>query len=450
MTIEDAAPRATAWPVGTLAQGDAGYDEARISFNGMLDRRPAAIAVCHSTDDVVAAVRAARAAGLPIAVRGGGHSVAGHGIADGAFVVSLAAMRDVVVDPDRRLAHAAGGAQWLDVDTATTAYGLAVPGGTFVDTGIGGLTLGGGLGWLMPLAGLTCDNLVEAEVVTADGSIVIAGPETEPELLWALRGGGGNFGVVTRFTYRLTPVPRIVGGRIRYALSAAPELLARVDSILADRPASMMPVVTARRDPDMGEVCGLLFAIVDDDDPAPILGRLREDMPVVLDDVGPMTYGQMQAFSGLLPFGLRHYWKGHFLRQLEGDLMTALAREAVAGDAVGSSFVMLEGLTGAGRIEPDGGAAFGQRAATWNASGLAIWESPDDDARGVGWARRIASLLEPASLSGAGYVNYSPADESADRIQAAYGTDRWSRLLAVKRQYDPDNAFRFNHNIAPG
>jgi FAD/FMN-containing dehydrogenase len=450
MTIEDAAPRATTWPAGTLAQADAGYDEARISFNGMLDRRPAAILVCHSTDDVVAAVRAARAAGLPIAVRGGGHSVAGHGIADGAFVVSLAAMRDVVVDAERSLAHAAGGAQWLDVDTATTAHGLAVPGGTFVDTGIGGLTLGGGLGWLMPLAGLTCDNLVGAEVVTADGSIVIAGPDTEPELLWALRGGGGNFGVVTRFTYRLTPIPRIVGGRIRYALSAAPELLARVESILADRPASMMPVLTARRDPEMGDVCGLLFAIVDGEDPAPILGRLREDMPIVLDDVGPMTYPEMQAFSGLLPFGLRHYWKGHFLRQLDGDLMAALANEAVAGDAVGSSFVMLEGLTGAGRIEPDGGAAFGQRAATWNASGLAIWESPDDDARGVGWARRIASLLEPASLSGAGYVNYSPADESADRIKAAYGADRWGRLLAVKRRYDPDNAFRFNHNIAPG
>jgi FAD/FMN-containing dehydrogenase len=446
MQLDD---RPTVYPPGTLVQGDAGYDEARISFNGMLDRRPAAIAMCRSTADVVAAVQAARAAHLPIAVRGGGHSVAGHGIADGSLAISLAAMREVVVDPGRRLAHAAGGAQWLDVDTATSAHGLAVPGGTFIDTGIGGLTLGGGLGWLMPLAGLTCDNLVEAEVVTADGTIVIAGPETEPELLWALRGGGGNFGVVTRFTYRLTPLPPIVGGRYRYPLSATRELLARVESIMADRPSAMMPVLTARRDPDLGEVCGILFAIVDGEDPAPILARLRDGMPVVLEDVGPMTYGEMQAYSGLLPFGLRHYWKGHFLRALDADLLALLAQEAVADDAVGSSFVMLEGLTGAGRTEPEGGAAFGQRAATWNASALAIWESPDDDARAIGWSRRVAGLLEPASLSGAGYVNYSPADETTERVQAAYGVDRWNRLVAVKRRYDPDNVCRFNHNISP-
>jgi FAD/FMN-containing dehydrogenase len=442
-------PAATGLPGSAILPDHPDYDAHRISFNGILDRRPAAIVPCATTDDVVAAVRAARALDLPIAVRGGGHSVAGHGFADGAVVVSLAAMRDVTVDPDRRLAHAAGGAQWIDVDTATTAHGLAVPGGTFIDTGIGGLTLGGGLGWLMPLAGLTCDNLVEAEVVTADGSVVIAAPDTEPELLWALRGGGGNFGVVTRFTYRLSSLRPIIGGRIRYPLSAAVELLARVESITADRPQAMMPVLTARRDPDLGEVCGILFAIVDGEDPDPILARLRDGMDVVLDDVGPMTYGEMQAFSGLLPFGLRHYWKGHFLRSLDGDLMAALAGEAVASDAVGASFVMLEGLTGAGRTEPEGGAAFGQRAATWNASGLGIWESPDDDVRGIAWARRVANLLEPASLSGAGYVNYSPPDETTERVQAAYGADRWSRLVAVKRRYDPDNAFRFNHNIRP-
>jgi FAD/FMN-containing dehydrogenase len=157
----------------------------------------------------------------------------------------------------------------------------------------------------------------------------------------------------------------------------------------------------------------------------------------------------MQAFSGLLPFGLRHYWKGHFLARLDGDLLAALASEAVAEDAAGHSFVMLEGLTGAGRTEPVGGAAFGQRAAAWNASALGIWESPEDDARGVAWARRVASLLEPASLSGGGYVNYSPADETGDRVRAAYGDERWERLVAVKRRYDPTNVFRYNHNIPP-
>ena len=448
MQLDDRPP-STSFPAGSLLPSDSGYDDARLSFNGMLDKRPQVIVPCATTEQVVAAVRAARDADLPIAVRGGGHSVAGHGVADGSLVVHLGGMRTVTVDPGQRLATAGGGSQWLDVDTATTAHGLAVPGGTFIDTGIGGLTLGGGLGWLMPVAGLTCDNLVEAEVVTAGGSVVIAGEDGDPELLWALRGGGGNFGVVTRFTYRLTPLRPIVGGRIRYHISAARDLVARVQEVVADYPTALMPVLTARRDPDLGEIVGILFGIVDGSDPAPILARLRDGLPLRTDEVATRSYPDMQAFSGLLPFGLRHYWKGHFLRDLDGDLFEALAREAVADDAIESSFVMIEGLTGAGRSEPEGGAAFGQRAARWNASGLAVWTDPADDAAAVGWARRVASLLESASLTGAGYVNYSPADETAERVQAAYGNERWERLVAVKRRYDPDNVFRFNHNIRP-
>jgi FAD/FMN-containing dehydrogenase len=436
-------------PRATIRPGDAGFDEARTCFNGMLDRRPAAIVPCMSTDDIVEGVRAARAAGLPIAVRGGGHSVAGHGIADDALVISLAGMRTVEVDPAARLAHAGGGSQWEDVDKATTAHGLAVPGGTFVDTGIGGLTLGGGLGWLMPVAGLTCDNLVEAEVVTADGSVVIAGGTGDPELLWALRGGGGNFGVVSRFTYRLTPLMPIIGGRIRYRAADAGAMLDRVKAVLDAHPTSMMPVVSARRDPEMGDIVGVLFGIVDGSDPDPILAGLRDGIDTLLEEVGPLTYAELQMYTGILPFGLRHYWKGHFIRDLDTDLFEALVREATGPGVVGESFLMIEGLTGAARTEPAGGAAFGQRAARWNASALGIWTSPNDDEAGIGWARRIASMLEPASLSGGGYVNYSPADETAERVQAAYGNERWERLVEVKRRYDPDNVFRFNHNIRP-
>ena len=236
MTIGGPGLSRDALPPEALLPGDAGYDAARISFNGLLDRRPAAIVPCTTTAEVQAAVRAARSADLPIAVRGGGHSVAGHGIADDALVVSLAGMRQVTVDPAQRTADAGGGALWEDVDGATTAHGLAVPGGTFVDTGIGGLTLGGGLGWLMPLAGLTCDNLAAAEVVTADGSVATAGEGGDPELLWALRGGGGNFGVVTRFTYRLIPIGPIFGGRLLYPASAAAEVLARVERLIAENP----------------------------------------------------------------------------------------------------------------------------------------------------------------------------------------------------------------------
>lgn len=449
MTIGGPGLSRDALPPEALLPGDAGYDAARISFNGLLDRRPAAIVPCTTTAEVQAAVRAARSADLPIAVRGGGHSVAGHGIADDALVVSLAGMRQVTVDPAQRTADAGGGALWEDVDGATTAHGLAVPGGTFVDTGIGGLTLGGGLGWLMPLAGLTCDNLVAAEVVTADGSVATAGEGGDPELLWALRGGGGNFGVVTRFTYRLIPIGPIFGGRLLYPASAAAEVLARVERLIAEHPTAAMPTLTTRRNPDFGHVIGMILGIVDGSDPGPILAILRDGMPIVVDQVGPMTYPELQAITGLIPFGMRHYWKGHFLRDLDGPTLAAVAEAAGDADAAGQSFVLIEGIVGAGRTEPAGGAAFGQRAARWNASALAIWESPSDDDAAIGWARRVADLLAGASLNGGGYVNYSPVDETAERVLASYGGERWDRLVAVKRRYDPENVFRFNHNIPP-
>ncbi len=449
MPTDDPIAPAASFPATAIMPDHPAYDEHRISFNGILDRRPAVIVPCETTDEVVAAVRAGRAAGLPIAVRGGGHSVAGHGIADDALVVSLATMRDVRIDAERRIGHAGGGAQWNDIDAAAFAHGLAVPGGTFGDTGIGGLTLGGGIGWLMPVAGLTCDNLIEAEVVTADGSVVIAGPAGDEELLWALRGGGGNFGAVTRFSYRLTPVAPMYGGEIRYRPDAAGEVLARVEALIARYPTATVPTLTVHRDPDLGPIVAFLLGIVDGSDPEPILDLLRRDLPVVDDDLGPRTYLELQALAGILPFGLRHYWKGHFVRELDTATFESLVAAVGAPDAVGMAFVLIEGIAGAGRTEPAGGAAFGQRAARWNASALSIWESPADDEVAIGWARRVADLLAPSSMSGGGYVNYSPVDESAERVVAAYGADRWERLVAIKRRYDPDNVFRFNHNIRP-
>jgi FAD/FMN-containing dehydrogenase len=438
-----------ALPVGAVMPGDDGYDAARISFNGILDRRPAAIVSCASTEDVVAAVRAARALSLPIAIRGGGHSVAGHSIQDGALVVSLDRMRGVGVDPDGRTARVGGGAQWNDVDAAAFAHGFAVPGGTFGDTGVGGLTLGGGLGWLMPIAGLTCDNLVAAEVVTADGSVVTASVDDDADLLWALRGGGGNFGVVTRFTFQLTPVSPMWGGVIRYEGAAGARVLARVNELVAEHPRAMLPAIGIARDPELGPSVRLLVAIVDGSDPAPIEAGLRRELPVTSDDLGPKTYLELQAQAGILPFGLRHYWKGHFLRELSVGTIEALVDSIGAEDAPALAFILLEGIVGAGRIEPAGGAAFGQRAAAWNASALAIWELPGEDETAIGWARRVADIVAPASLTGGGYVNYSPIDESADRVKAAYGADRYSRLVSIKRRLDPENVFRFNHNIRP-
>ena len=444
-----------------LMPSDGGYDDARQSFNGMLDRRPAVIVQCRSTNDVVTAVRAARAAGLPIAVRGGGHSVAGHCVADDALVVDLRHMRAVDVDPERRIARAQGGCQWLDVDTATTAHGLATTGGTFVDTGIAGLTLTGGIGYLMGTSGFTCDTLVGAEVVTADGSVERAGEGGDPELLWALRGGGGNFGVVTTFEYRLQPLGDLQLGRIAVPIVAARQALAATASLAHQAPDELtvllsIPALDAPPDraPDPAidpvvVVIGLVFQGSAADAEAAInpLRSLRA-VPGVTGGFRPATYSEVQSRTGVLPFGLRHYWKGHFLRDLDAAAIDAVIA-ATEDTPPGYSFMLIEAITGRSRREPEGGAAFGQREARWNASALGIWEDPAQDDANIGWVRRTADSLRTSSYSGAGYGNYAQADEPAERIRASFGSERYAKLVEVKRRYDPDNVFRYNHNIPP-
>jgi FAD/FMN-containing dehydrogenase len=438
-------------PGGLRRRGDIGWDDSRRTFNGTIDRHPAAVVSCASAADVAFAVRHASDAGLPIAIRGGGHSVAGHSVADDALVVSLDRMRSVEVDPARRIARVGGGALWEDVDPATQAHGLAVPGGTFGDTGVGGLTLGGGLGWLLGIAGLTCDNLVAAEMVTAAGEIVVAGPDGDPELLWALRGGGGNFGVVTRFDFGLTPVTEVLGGHIAYPISAAGDVLERVDAIIDVGPPAFAPVLGIGLDEESRHpTITVRFGMAGDLEEAErTIAPLRRDLPILLDDVGRRSYIDVQEMSGELPFGLRHYWKGHFITGLDAALIGRLA-EAVARQPIHDGFILIEAIVGTARREPAGGAAFGQRAARWNATTLAIWETVDDDDAAIRWARETTDLIGASSLTGAGYANYAPVDETADRVRAAFGADRFDRLVAVKRRYDPDNLFRFNLNIPPG
>ena len=433
------------------------FDAVRRTFNGMIDRRPAAVAVCQTTSDVVAAVRAAVAAGLPVSVRGGAHSVAGHAVGAGALVIDLREMRSVTVDVPARRARAAGGALWEDLDGATVAHGLATTGGTFVDTGIGGLTLSGGIGFLMGTAGLTCDNLLRAEVVTADGSVVIAGEDGDPELLWALRGGGGNFGVVTEFEYGLHALGPLHVGRFAVPLAEAAAGLRAAAALAREAPRELVLFVvgpTTRERPVDGIEAGpsdhvRIAAIYQGslDDARAVVTPLTT-IPGVSGDLVAMTYPELQASSGILPFGLRHYGKGHFLRDLEGAAIDAVVDGmGVAGAA--HSFMLMEAMTGKARVEPSGGAAFGQREARWNVTALGIWEDPKDDAVQIAWARRVADALSPLSLTGAGYGNYAPADETAARVQASFGAERFARLRAVKRRYDPTNVFRFNHNIPP-
>jgi FAD/FMN-containing dehydrogenase len=444
-----------------LMPGESAYDEARHTFNGMLDKRPALIVQCRSTADVVAAVTGARTLGLPIAVRGGGHSVAGHAVADGALVVDLRHMRRVEVDPVRRVARAQGGAQWIDVDTATTAHGLATTGGTFVDTGIGGLTLTGGIGYLMGTSGLTCDTLIGAEVVTAEGTVMRAGKNGDPELLWALRGGGGNFGVVTEFEYALQPLGELQLARIvvpvaeiRQALETAASLAHAIPDELnmfiagpgLHAPPDRQP--DPARDPVVFTINFSFQGSASDAEAAIEPLRALRALPGVTGEFRPVTYAELQSRTGILPFGLRHYWKGHFVRELDAAAIGAVI-DATQNMPAGHSFLLLEAITGQARREPEGGAAFGQREARWNMSALGVWEDATHDDQNIAWVRRTADSLRPSSYSGAGYGNYAQADEPAERVRAAFGAERWARLVDVKRHYDPDNVFRFNHNISP-
>jgi len=433
-----------------LRPGLEAYEEARRTFNGMIDRRPAAIVRPDGADDVANAVRWAADVGLPIAVRGGGHSVAGHAVADGALMLDLSQRRGVEVDPAARRARAEGGCQWLDVDAATQAHGLAVPGGTFADTGIGGLTLGGGIGYLMGTHGLTCDNLVAAQLVTADGTIRAVDSATEAELLWGLRGGGGNFGVVTHFEYQLHPVSALYGGPIYYPASETVAALRVLRDLEAEAPDELVCLIFLGAHGSFAEpVVEVVVAF--NGPPRSWRGdrsAAPQGDPVLRDGIGPISYMDLQAVNVQVPFGVRHYWKGHFVREFSDDVID-LTADAFGRHEGPTGGILIEMLHGVARRIPADSAAFGQRAAAANLSAIGAWLDPADDARQMTWVRAYADALRSHSLTGAGYLNYATPDEPADRVRAAFGAERFARLAALKRRYDPENRFRFNANIPP-
>ncbi len=433
-----------------ILPGDPSYEDVRRTFNGMIDRMPLAIVRPTGTRDVARAVAWAAGTGLPLAVRGGGHSVAGHAVATDALVIDLSQLRSVHVDPDRRVALADGGCQWLDLDSATQAHGLAVTGGTYVDTGIAGLTLGGGIGYLMGIAGLTCDNLVGAELVTGAGEVLQVDENSDPELLWALRGGGGNFGVVTRFTYQLHPVGAMYGGAVYYAASRVSEILRLVRGLLAGAPDQLVALVFAggRRDYDEPVTEVVVGFVGSPEDGERLTRPLRLAGGLLGDTLRPLSYLELQATNVPVPFGLRHYWKGHFVRELS-DEVTDIVGEALARHDGPLGGMLVEILHGAAvRIDPDT-AAFGQRAAAANVSAIGAWrEAADDDAQ-IAWVRSSADALASHSLSGAGYLNYASPDEPPSRVRAAFGPRTFERLTKLKARCDPGNLFRFNLNIPP-
>ena len=419
------------------------FDAARTTFNGMLDRRPALVTRPLDVNDVVAAVSFATAMDLPIAVRGGGHGVAGHCVGDGSLVIDLRLMRDVFVEPEARTATCGGGALWEDLDPPCQRHGLATPGGTFGDTGVAGLTLGGGIGHLMGPHGLTVDNLLAATVVTADGTVVRASEDENTDLFWALRGGGGNFGAVVEFTFRLHPVGLVLGGLLVYRLEDARAVFSTFRELAAGAPDELVLFAQIFRSSITGD-SGMVVSVAyfgDVDEGRAAIRPLTDDIAPIADGVRPMYYPELQEIFGRMPFGLRNYWSGRFLRELADDVIELTAGTFDDGETTGG--VLVECLHGVARRVPPEATAFAGREASHDATFISTWTDPAEDERRIAAARAYSAALAPWSI-GEGYVNYAsemPADAPV--------TGRMQRLRRIKREYDPENRFRFNHNIAP-
>jgi FAD/FMN-containing dehydrogenase len=430
-----------------LCPGDAGYDDARVLWNGMIDRRPAAIARCASTADVVAAVNFARQQGLVLAVRGGGHNAAGTALCDDGLVIDLAPLRRVTVDPATRTAHAQGGATWADFDRATSAHGLATTGGAISTTGIAGLTLGGGLGWLMRSYGMACDNVIAFEVVTADGQVRRASADEHPDLFWALRGGGGNFGVVTDFEYQLHPVTTVLGGMLVHPASRAREALRFLRDFHATAPDELTIFTGLMSAPDgMPIVAYLVCYNGSAADGARALGPLRAFGPPLVDTITELPYPVHQAsLDEGFPAGLQVYWRSDFPRTLDDAVIDILVErfEAITSPL---SALLLEQFGGAVRRVPAEATAFVHREADFNLAIISRWTDPAEAERHIAWARSVSAAIRPHAVGT--YVNYL-GEEGEERVRQAYGAAVYDRLVAVKNRYDPTNLFRNNQNIRP-
>jgi FAD/FMN-containing dehydrogenase len=430
-----------------LVEGDREYERARLCFNLLIDRRPAAIARCVDGNDVAAALVFGQARGFEIAVRGGGHNPAGHCALDDGLVIDLSRMRDVRVDHENKIATCQGGATWLDFDAATQAHGLVTPGGVVGSTGVTGLTLGGGIGHLTAQYGLTCDNLVAAELVTPAGEIVRASDDQNPELLWGLRGGGGNFGVVAQAEFRLHPLDQVVGGRLEYEGGEVAEALSLFRELAIDGPPELSIQAQLTTDASLVPQLVVVPCYTGADENPEALGPLRAAPGLIKDGVRRQGFLEQQRIFDP-GYGVdRNYWKGHFVAELPDRLIDDLiGRMTAIGRPPGG--ILIESLHGAPKDVDPASAALGYRSAAFNVSVMASWTDPARDEESIDWARTTAAAIEPWSVSG-GYANYMQADEPIDRVRAAFGPDSFARLQALKSRYDPDNVLRRNQNIPP-
>jgi len=430
-----------------LRPGDNGYDGARRVFNAMIDRRPALIARCTGAADVMACVQFARERSLAVSVRGGGHSVAGNAVCDDGLVIDLSAMRSVRVDPKRRTARAQGGATWGDFDHETQVFDLASTGGIVPSTGIAGLTLGGGIGYLNRKYGLACDNLLSADVVTADGRLLRASADVNEDLFWGLRGGGGNFGVVTSFEYRLHPVGAVLGGEIVFPLDQAKQVLRFYGEWSATAPDELRADATLLTGPE-GPVLDVIVCYCGPlEEGEKILRPLRSCGSPIADSVAMVPYATVQnLLTEVFQPGFLHYWKAGFIRALGDDAIDAIV-DFFAGNVPGFfAATAIEHLGGAvGRVGAQE-TAFGHRDASHSLLVLRMWRDRADSEANIEWARRAYRTAEPF-LKGGVYVNYL-GDEGNARVREAYGAN-YERLAALKEKYDPTNLWQCNQNIRP-
>lgn len=430
-----------------LRPGDVGYDEARHVWNAMIDKHPALIAQCTHASDVALAVRFAREQGLPLTVKGGGHGVAGKAVCDGGLMIDLSPMQGIAVDAERHVAHVEGGVTWGAFDAATQAAGLATTGGVVATTGAIGLTLGGGIGFLMRHFGLSCDNLLAADVVTADGDLLTASDSAYPDLFWGLRGGGGNFGVVTSMTFRLHEVPAVLGGLIVHPLADAAEVLRFYRDFTATAPDALTTYLSFAPGPDGLPAIGISLCYSGPmADGERVIQPLRSFGRPIADMVRVMSYREIQTlFLDAYPPGQLNYWKSSFLDRLDDEFLERVIERYTAAPSP-HLHLHLEHLGGAvGRIAPED-TAFSERSASYTLIVVGSWVDPEETEDTVRWVRETWQALAPFARDSV-YINYMSAGDDA-RTEAAYGSN-YARLAALKAKYDPTNVFRYNQNIQP-
>jgi FAD/FMN-containing dehydrogenase len=427
---------------------DARYEDARRVWNAMIDRRPAVIARPRGAADVNAAVQFAESQGLPLAVRGGGHSVAGRCVCDKGLVIDFSDMKAIRVDPQAMTARAEPGVRWVEFDRETQAFGLATTGGTIGDTGIAGLTLGGGFGWLEGKFGMTVDNLLGADVVLADGRFVHASDTENADLFWALRGGGGNFGAVTSFEYRLHQVgPAIVGGLVVHPFPRAKAALKFFGDFLRTAPDELIAAAVLMTGPDGNKACGIAVAYPGDlAVGARLVAPLKEFGPPVMDAIGPMPYlAQQSLIDAAMPPNVLNYWKAEFVSDISGGLIDVMV-DAFARVASPMSSILFFPIRGAaGRVAPDA-TAFPHRGG-YHTGIYSLWSDRTRNDSNIAWVRETWSAIQPFKTGGV-YVNELGDDEGAERVLMAYGPN-YERLQRAKAKYDPRNVFALNANIAP-